>query len=84
MADSWTVLMAAEQALDKARKASPLFAGIKKDVEHNEYWVHNGNTVDATGAKKDLKGLYARIDSTEEVKPFVEKYNKAYIAHYNK
>jgi cell fate (sporulation/competence/biofilm development) regulator YlbF (YheA/YmcA/DUF963 family) len=84
MADTWTALKATEQALDKARKASPLFALIKKDVEHNEYWAREGHMVDVMGAQADLKRLYAPIDATEEVKPFVEKYNKAYIAHYNK
>lgn len=84
MAETKKALVAAKQALNKARKASPLFAGIKKDVEHNEYWAREGHMVDVMGAEAELKKLYAPIDATEEVKPFVEEYNKAYDAHYNK
>ncbi len=77
MASTADALDKAEEALDKARRASPLFAAIKEKVAHEEHWARIGQGPDLDGAKAALKHLWAPIDATEAVKPFVEARNAA-------
>jgi len=81
MASTYIAFRTAEEALNKARKASPLFAAIKEKVEHSEYWASTGQGPDIAGAEAALKHLWVPIDATEAVKPFVDARNAAWDAH---